>query len=226
VRAAALLVAVAIVACTRGRGEDQRDRASPAATPQAAAIAAPNETPASDDRESLDDGSRSLADICAAARVTCPPEHPRLEVRKSAHRLRLYDGETLLAIFRVALGPEPAGAKSREGDGRTPEGTYPIVTRNPKSKYRKFLGIGYPGPEDARRGFEEKAISRAEEDAIERAHREHRAPPWDTALGGTVGVHGNGSEPDWTLGCVAVEDAAIDVLWDAIPIGTTVTIVP
>ena len=40
-------------------------------------------------------------------------------------------------------------------------------------------------------------------------------PPWSTALGGRVGIHGYGGREelpiDWTEGCIAVRDADIDL---------------
>jgi lipoprotein-anchoring transpeptidase ErfK/SrfK len=37
-------------------------------------------------------------------------------------------------------------------------------------------------------------------------------------------IHGNGSQSDWTWGCVALDDKDIRELFDAVPIGTPVTI--
>lgn len=39
-------------------------------------------------------------------------------------------------------------------------------------------------------------------------------------------IHGHGSQKDWTHGCIAVEDEAMDVLWAHAALGTTVLIFP
>ena len=44
----------------------------------------------------------------------------------------------------------PKGTKPREGDGRTPEGTYFIDRKNPASQFYLSLGISYPNSEDRR----------------------------------------------------------------------------
>src|SRR5258708_5277754 len=59
----------------------------------------------------------------------------RIQIRKAARELTLYFAGQVLKTYGVALGTSPAGAKELEGDGRTPEGRYFIVGRNPQSKY-------------------------------------------------------------------------------------------
>jgi L,D-peptidoglycan transpeptidase YkuD (ErfK/YbiS/YcfS/YnhG family) len=77
---------------------------------------------------------------------------------------------------------------------------------------------------DAERGLAEGLISREEYDAIVEAERAGRIPPWDTALGGEIYIHGHGSRSDWTLGCVALDDADMQVLYELIEVGVEVEI--
>ena len=49
-------------------------------------------------------------------------------------------------------------------------------------------------------------------------------PPQKTALGGEVYIHGNGSQSDWTWGCVALDDKDIRELFDAVTVNTKVMI--
>ena len=56
--------------------------------------------------------------------------------------------------------------------------------------------------------------------------RKKKAPPQYTKLGGLIYIHGNGSSRDWTLGCVALEDNEMKELYDAVTVGTPVTIKP
>jgi len=149
-------------------------------------------------------------------------ENPRIVVEKSARKLTLYSGDRPLATYRVALGFSPVGPKLHEGDGRTPEGELRVVTRNAKSRFRKFLGLSYPRPSDA----QVAALTPEERAAIATANREGKQPPWNTPLGGAVGIHGNGALFDWTSGCVALDNDAIDALWNVVPLGTPVVIVP
>jgi murein L,D-transpeptidase YafK len=151
---------------------------------------------------------------------------PHIEVNKSKRQLRLFDGERLVKTYRVGLGFNPVGMKLREGDGATPEGHYFICEKNPKSRFHLSLGISYPGPLDAERGLRSGLITQAQHDEIVRAHRERRTPPWKTALGGEIFIHGNGGKSDWTLGCVAVEDDEVEELFRLVPVGTLVKIVP
>ncbi len=80
--------------------------------------------------------------------------------------------------------------KMREGDFKTPEGEYYVVSKHPSDKYGYFIGISYPNIEDAKRGLESRLISQREYDAIVEANKKHQQPPWNTAIGGAVGIHG------------------------------------
>ncbi len=51
-------------------------------------------------------------------------------------------------------------------------------------------------------------------------------PPWDTPLGGEIGLHGGGAGTDWTLGCIALDNEAIEDLWDTLRLGDPALIEP
>lgn len=68
----------------------------------------------------------------------------RVVVEKAARTLSLYRGLKLLKAYKVALGKNPKGHKEREGDGRTPEGTYVVDFRKADSKFHRALHISYP----------------------------------------------------------------------------------
>jgi murein L,D-transpeptidase YafK len=126
----------------------------------------------------------------------------------------------------VGLGRDPEGDKIRQGDGRTPEGSFYVCVKNPDSNYYLSLGLSYPNKEHAERGLRNELITRAQYDQIMNAIKAKARPPWDTMLGGEVFIHGRGSNSDWTLGCVALEDDDMKELFDAIPKGTPVFIEP
>jgi len=156
--------------------------------------------------------------------VPWPPPEIHLLVDKSDRRLRVYSGETELKSYRVALGGSPEGDKVRQGDQRTPVGRFTVVTRNDRSHYHLFLGLSYPDAEDAERGLRDGLIGTAQAASIQEAAAAGTKPPWNTALGGAIGIHGNGSSWDWTLGCIAVEDHEIEEIWAVTPHGTPVEI--
>ena len=57
-----------------------------------------------------------------------------------------------LRSYKVALGSEPIGPKTRQGDHRTPEGLYPLDSRNPNSHFYKAFHISYPNSNDVAAG--------------------------------------------------------------------------
>jgi lipoprotein-anchoring transpeptidase ErfK/SrfK len=155
-----------------------------------------------------------------------PLSEPRVVVEKGARRLRLYAGGEVVRVRRVALGFEPEGDKVRQGDGRTPEGEYTVCMKNPKSNFYLSLGLTYPNAEDAERGLRDGLITRAQHRSITRAVAAGRCPLWDTALGGEIFFHSGGTGRDWTFGCVALENPEIKELFDTLPAGTPVRILP
>lgn len=153
-----------------------------------------------------------------------PLADPQVVVSKSRRQLRLYAGGDLVRTYRVALGTNPVEDKVRQGDRATPEGDFYVCVKNARSNFYLSLGLSYPNAEDAARGLRDKLITRAEYERIMRALRGRRRPPWDTALGGEIFIHGGGTEGDWTWGCVALANTDIKELFDALPMGTPVKI--
>ncbi len=135
----------------------------------------------------------------------------RIVIEKSARRLTVYRDGVALRDYRIALGFGPVGHKERQGDGRTPEGTYQIDRRNGESAYHLSLGLDYPQPAD---------ILRAQAAGV--------------SPGGDIFIHGQPNaffgmatlRHDWTAGCIAVSDTEIDELWRITPMGTEVEILP
>ncbi len=153
--------------------------------------------------------------------------NPSVRISKALRRLTVFsDGEAQKG-YRIALGREPDGDKEREGDGKTPEGQFYICSRNPESKFRLALGLSYPNEDDADRGLAAGLISKREHRTIVSAIHHFERPPWKTALGGEIMIHGAGSgRGDWTQGCIALDDTDIEELYRALPLGTPVEIVP
>jgi murein L,D-transpeptidase YafK len=164
--------------------------------------------------------------LCQVAVIAADATPTRIEVFKSKRELQFFDAKTLIKTYRIALGTNPKPPKEREGDKATPEGSYYICRKNPKSQFYLSLGISYPGPRDAERGLKAGLISDREHKAIVEAHRKGTTPPWNTRLGGEIFVHGRGSKSDWTLGCIALDDSDIEELYRLVPVGTPIAIYP
>ncbi|HEX7174752.1 MAG TPA: L,D-transpeptidase [Pyrinomonadaceae bacterium] len=213
----ALCVALAAVlgACQACGGEPAQ--ATPVVTPtsQAGAVAVNGERGATQADEALNSKPLKL-----------PLSRPKVVVEKSARRLSLYSGGEVVRSFRIGLGEKPEGDKVREGDRRTPEGTYYVCVKNAQSAFYLSLGINYPNAEDAERGLRDGLITRAQYRKIVRAAKRNATPPWNTTLGGEIFIHGGGSQSDWTWGCVALENAHVKELFDSLPLGTPVHIEP
>ena len=136
---------------------------------------------------------------------------------------------------KLAGGPgrEPVGPKRQAGDSRTPEGEYHLRSRGWDSRFHLFLIIDYPSREDGAAGLRAGLISPDTYGEILEAHDRDVLPPQNTALGGIVGLHGEGARwsgdsehLNWTNGCIAMSDAQIDFLAAHSPSGTLVTISP
>jgi hypothetical protein len=169
------------------------------------------------------------------ARVSELPAHDQLDpadprwaapvvvILKEARRGMVFVEGQLAAVqggpacWQVGLGSEyPPGHKVRQGDRRTPEGWYPMSDR-PWSAFPHALTVHYPDARDAERGLRDGLVTQAQHDAILAAVKEGREPPSSTRLGGKILLHGGGGWTDWTLGCVAFDDAHILALRTLLP---------
>jgi murein L,D-transpeptidase YafK len=154
------------------------------------------------------------------ALILCPLSSAQTEIRadrvivlKQQRTLELLAEGKVIKTYKVALGADPIGPKTRQGDHKTPEGNYVLDRRNAHSQFYKAIHISYPSEQD-----------RA-------AARKNGVSP-----GGDVFLHGlpNGYGfvgaahrlKDWTDGCIAVTDEEIDEIWRAVPDGTPIEIKP
>ncbi len=175
--------------------------------------------------------------VTFASFVASLPGPPKLVIWKSHYTLTLYKGIRPVKTYHAVFGRGFLdGDKQRSGDKRTPEGEFYICTMNHSKRFYKFMGLSYPDAKHADIGLREKLISRGEYDSILRAQGARQQPPWDTRLGGAVGIHGRmldgTSAPqlyallNWTDGCIALDNADVDELYDVVSLGTPVTILP
>jgi len=151
--------------------------------------------------------------LTATASLCAETKADRIIVHKKGRVMELMHANQVIKTYKIALGGNPTGPKQRQGDHRTPEGSYVIDRRNEHSKFHRSLHVSYPN-------------------AADREHaRQLGVPP-----GGDIFIHGlpNGygwigaahRAHDWTDGCIAVTDKEIEEIWNLVDNGTPVEIKP
>ena len=138
-------------------------------------------------------------------------------VNKSHYVVEVYYRRRMVRSYKAVFGPKPLENKIMEGDRCTPEGWFIIQTKNPNSKYHKFLLLNYPNDSAIARFNDMKAKG---------------ALPKSARIGGAVGIHGIWPGGDdmiekgvcWTDGCVAIKNKDIDELYSFVGAGTRVYI--
>jgi murein L,D-transpeptidase YafK len=141
------------------------------------------------------------------------PVVDKVVVHKAERRLDLMQRGTVVRTYKVALGLNPIGTKERSGDFRTPEGTYRLVRRNPRSDYFLSMQVSYPNDTD-----------------LKHAKRNH----WDT--GGSIMIHGLPNQlkhdpsyyesRDWTDGCIALSNSDMLEIWLLVQDNAPIEILP
>ncbi len=134
-------------------------------------------------------------------------------VIKSESKLYLKKNGIVLKKYHIAFGANPKGHKQQKGDERTPEGKYVLDYKKENSSFYKAIHISYPNDNDKKRAKEKKVN-----------------------LGGQIMIHGqkNGfgwlsfitQWFNWTGGCIAVSNCAMDEIWNAVDVETPVEIKP
>lgn len=134
-------------------------------------------------------------------------------VIKSKSTLYLTKNGKILKEYSVVFGANPKGPKQQIGDKRTPEGKYILDYKKEDSSFYKSIHISYPNELDKK-----------------------RAQELGVHPGGQIMIHGqkNGYDWlsqftqrfDWTDGCIAVSNRAMDEIWEAVNAGTPIEIKP
>ncbi len=134
-------------------------------------------------------------------------------VRKSAARLYLMRDGEILKSYGIALGRNPIGAKVEEGDMRTPEGRYYLDYKKTDSAFYRAIHISYPNDWDRLRA----AARGVSPGGMIMIHGQKNGLAWRTRITQRL---------NWTNGCIAVSNDAMDEIWDAVAEGTPIQIVP
>lgn len=138
-------------------------------------------------------------------------------VNKSKYILEVYYRRKIIRSYKAVFGPNPLENKTIAGDRCTPEGWFKIRSKNPASKYDKFLLLDYPNDSSIARLNALKAKGTV-------------AP--SAQPGGDIGIHGIWRGGDdliekgvcWTDGCVALKNKDIEDLYSLVSNGTRVLI--
>jgi murein L,D-transpeptidase YafK len=137
----------------------------------------------------------------------------RIIVYKHERKLIIWSQGKVLRSYRVALGGDPVGPKTRQGDHRTPEGSYLLDSRNPHSLYYKAFHISYPNSNE-----------------IAAAKKLGVSPGSNIMLHGLprdyAGEERARTQHDWTNGCIAVTNEEMDEIWQLVRVGTPIEIKP
>jgi murein L,D-transpeptidase YafK len=146
-----------------------------------------------------------------------PAKFDQLIVSKSERTLIAFANSQPIKSYSVALGQQPLGAKTQDGDLKTPEGQYYIEGKNPNSAYYLALQVSYPSTRD-------KAMAMVN----------------GVKPGGQIMLHGfpvnaqerlfaeerHSTTKDWTQGCVAVTNNEIREIYKRVDVETPILICP
>lgn len=134
-------------------------------------------------------------------------------VFKSKRKLVLYSEGKELKTYSVSLGRNPVGPKEKEGDKKTPEGSYILDSRLENSKYHLAIHISYPNKKD-KLNAEKLGVSPGSDIMIHGLPNKLKFPEDSYA------------NTDWTDGCIAVSNYEIEEIWKFVEDGTPITIYP
>jgi murein L,D-transpeptidase YafK len=138
-------------------------------------------------------------------------------IDKSDYELSVYDEKGWYATYPVVFGSNGLDDKRMEGDKKTPEGSFRIISKRVHEKWYRFLALDYPSKESW-----DKFKLRKQRGEI----------PASASIGGAIGIHGTWPNEDfiidkyknWTLGCISMKKDDVLEVYGYIPIGTSVVI--
>jgi murein L,D-transpeptidase YafK len=138
-------------------------------------------------------------------------------VDKSDYELNVYDAEGWYATYPVVFGSKDLSDKLMEGDRKTPEGKFKIISARPHNKWHRMLMLDYPNQQSWIKFNQRKASG---------------IIPKSARIGGGIAIHGTWPNDNivvddftnWTNGCIALKNEDIDDINSFLTIGTTVEI--
>ncbi|MGZ3789952.1 MAG: L,D-transpeptidase family protein [Bacteriovorax sp.] len=158
-----------------------------------------------------------------------------VRVFKSERRLELVTQDNqIFKTYKVMLGRNPEGRKTKEGDNKTPEGPYTLDFKNDTSRFHKSIHISYPNAQDILRARQSGVkpggdimLHGLPNDLFEiRGWLTSIAPDLDPLYYNEDVVRTNILNYDWTSGCIAVKDDEIDEIYSLLDVPTKIIINP
>lgn len=158
-----------------------------------------------------------LLTVCTSFHSTKIMFGYKVVIAKHAYELSVYNEEGWLATYPCVFGNNDLRDKMVSGDRKTPIGEYKIVSKNPNSKWSRFMLLDYPNAAD-RLKFEQR--------------KSQGLIPADAKIGNGIGIHGTWKNDDfavdsfqnWTDGCISLKNVHIEELFNMLPVGTPVII--
>lgn len=127
----------------------------------------------------------------------------------------VYEDQTLVGTYAVALGGNAEGHRQQEGDRRTAEGEYVLDCKNPKRAYPLSIHISCPDKSDR----EQARNRRLRPSGDIMIHRQPNKTEFRQYLAGHPGM-------DWTDGGVALSNQDMDAPWTRIRVPVGIEIRP
>lgn len=140
-------------------------------------------------------------------------------IDKSDYELKVYDEDGWYATYPVVFGGKDLGDKMKEGDKKTPNGSFKVILKKIHPKWGPELLLNYPN-NDSYQKFQARKLK--------------GLIPKNARIGDGIAIHATRPEEEWTIdnfynwtdGCVSVKYTEMKDLFSYIPIGTPVTIQP
>jgi murein L,D-transpeptidase YafK len=164
---------------------------------------------------------KNPADNATGLKATKRAIHPvgkiSIIIDKSDYELSVYDEKGWFATYPCVFGNNSLEDKKMEGDRKTPEGVFHIVSKRVHDKWDRFMALSYPTKDSY-----EKFNKRKQRGEI----------PSHARIGGAIGIHGTWPNDDyiidqyknWTLGCISLKNVDVEELYKYTQPGTKVTI--
>jgi murein L,D-transpeptidase YafK len=138
-------------------------------------------------------------------------------VDKSDYELKVYDEEGWYATYPIVFGSKDLTDKYKEGDKRTPDGSFKVILKKIHPKWGPELLLDYPNDISYQKFNDRKAKG---------------VIPKTAKIGNGIAIHATRPDEEWTIdnfynwtdGCVSVKYTEMKDLFSYIPIGTPVTI--
>ena len=138
-------------------------------------------------------------------------------IHKTRYELKVFDRKGWLVTYPVVFGSNDMRDKLYEGDRKTPEGNFAIVSKRIHSKWNRMMMLDYPTPASY-----EKFNARKNAGIV----------PASAKIGGGIGIHGTWPHEDfqidrfrnWTDGCISMRNRDVEELYSMVPMGTKVFI--